>query len=174
MGVANDGSLSWVKNSLWLGLFKVAKPTFLILILINWCCNYYLNAYFKHHWLGKITEYWITVHTQYMLVTLLKLNVCFVVVVVVVHVQLCDPMDCSMPGFPVFHSLQEFIQTHVHWANDGIQPSHPLSPPSPPAFNLSQHQVLFKWVISSHQVAKVLEFQLQHQSFQWTPRTDLL
>ena len=87
---------------------------------------------------------------------------------------LCDPMDCSTPGLPVHHQLPEFTQTHVHWVSDAIQPSHPLSSPSPPAFNLSQHRGLFKWVSSSHQVAKVLELQLQHQSFQWTPRTDLL
>ena len=74
----------------------------------------------------------------------------------------------------VHHRLPEFTQAHVHWVGDAIQPSHPLSSPSPPALKLSQHQGLFKWVISSHQVAKVLEFQLQHQSFQWTPRTDLL
>ena len=83
-------------------------------------------------------------------------------------------MDCSMPGFPVHHQLLEFTQTHVPWVGDAIQPSHPLSFPSPPAFNLSQHQGLFKWVSSSHQVAKVLEFQLRHQSFQWTLRIDLL
>ena len=87
---------------------------------------------------------------------------------------LCDPMDCSTPGLPVHHQLPEFTQTHVHRVGDAIQPSHPLSSPSPPAFNLSQHQGLFQWVSSSHQVAKVLEFQLQYQSFQWTPRTDLL
>ena len=87
---------------------------------------------------------------------------------------LCELMDLSMPGFSVHHQLPEFTQTHVHWVGDVIQPSHPLSPPSPPAFNLSQHQGLFQWVCSSHQGAKVLEFQLQHQSFQWTPRTDLL
>ena len=79
---------------------------------------------------------------------------------------------CSMPGFPVY-LLPELAQTHVHWVSDAIQPSHPLSSPSP-ALNLSQHQGLFKWVSSSHQLAKVLEFQLQHQSFQWIPRTDLL
>ena len=78
----------------------------------------------------------------------------------------CDPMDCSTPGFPVHHQLPELTQTHVHWVNDAIQPFHPLSSPSPPAFNLSLHQSLF-WVSSSHQVAKVLEFLLQHQSFQW-------
>ena len=87
---------------------------------------------------------------------------------------LCDPMDCSMPGLPVHHQLPEFTQTHVHWASDAIQPSHPLLSPSPPTFNLSQHQGLFKWVSSSHQVARVLEFQLQHQSFQWIFRTDFL
>ena len=75
---------------------------------------------------------------------------------------------------PVYHQLPEFTQTHVHRVGDAIQPSHPLSSPSPPALNLSQHQGLFQWVSSSHQVAKVLEFQLQHQSFQWVPRTDLL
>ena len=81
-------------------------------------------------------------------------------------------MDCSMPGLPIHQQLPEFTQTHVHRVSDAIQPSHPLSSPSPPALNLSQHQGLFKWVSSSHQVAKVLEFQLQQQSFQWTPRTD--
>ena len=87
---------------------------------------------------------------------------------------LCDPMNCSAPGLPVCHQLPESTKTHVHWVGDAIQPSHPLSSPIPPALNLSQHQGLFRWVSSSHQVAKVLEFQLQHQSFQWTPRTDLL
>ena len=82
-------------------------------------------------------------------------------------------MNRSTPGLPVHHQLLEFPQTHVHRVGDAIQPSHPLSSPSPPAPNLSQHQGLFKWVSSSHPVAKVLEFQLQHQSFQWTPRTNL-
>ena len=87
---------------------------------------------------------------------------------------LCDPMNCSTPGLPVHHQLPEFTLTHVHWVGDAIQPSHPLSSPSPPAPNPSQHQGLFQWVNSSHQGAIVLEIQLQHQSFQWTPRTDLL
>ena len=87
---------------------------------------------------------------------------------------LCDPMNRSMPGLHVHHQLPESTQTHVHWVSDAIQPSHPLSSPSHPAFNLSQNQGLFKWVSSLHQVAKVLEFQLQHQSLQWTPLTDLL
>ena len=86
----------------------------------------------------------------------------------------CNPMDCSMPGLPVHHQLLKFTQTHVHWVGDAIQPSHPLSSPSPPAFNILQHEGLFKWVTFSHQVTKLLEFQLQHQSFQWIFRTDLL
>ena len=78
---------------------------------------------------------------------------------------LCDPMNCSTPGLPVHHQLLEFTQTHVHRVGDAIQPSHPLSSPSPPAPNPSQHHGLFKWVNSLHEVDKVLEFQLQHQSF---------
>ena len=78
--------------------------------------------------------------------------------------NLCDPMHCSTPGFPVLYHLLEFAQTHVRWVSDAIQPSHTMLSPSPPAFNLSQHQGLFKWVSYSHLVAKVLEFQLQHQS----------
>ena len=77
-------------------------------------------------------------------------------------------MDCSTPGFPVCQQLPELVQTHVHWVDDGIQPSHPLLSPYPPAFNLSQHQGIFQWVSSSHQVAKILELQLQLISF----RTD--
>ena len=86
---------------------------------------------------------------------------------------LCDPMDMDR-GFPVHHQLPELAQTHVHWVSDAIQPSYPLPFLSPPVFDLSQHQGLFKWVSSSHQVAKVLEFQLQHQSFQWIFRTDFV
>ena len=92
--------------------------------------------------------------------------------------QLCptlrDPMNRSTPGLPVHHQLLEFTQTHVHRVSDAIQPSHSLSSPSPPAPNPSQHQSLFQWVNSSHEVAKVLEFQLYHHSFQRTPRADLL
>ena len=92
----------------------------------------------------------------------------------VVSDSFCHPMNWSTPGFPVHHQLLGFAQTHVHQVGDAIHPSHPLSSPSPPAFSLSQIQGLFQWVSSSHQVAKVLEFQLRHQCFQWTPRTDLL
>ena len=83
-------------------------------------------------------------------------------------------MNRSTLDLPVHHQLPEFTQTHVHRVGDSIQPSHPLSSPSPPAPNPSQHQSLFQWVNSLHQVAKVLEFQPQHQSFQWTLRTVLL
>ena len=87
---------------------------------------------------------------------------------------LCDPMNCSTPGLPVHHQLPEFTQIQVHQVSDAIQPSHPLSSPSPPAPNPSQHQSLFQWVNSSHEVAKVLESQLQHHSFQRNARVDLL
>ena len=85
---------------------------------------------------------------------------------------LCYPIDYSTPGFPVLHYLPEFAQTHVHWVDDAIQPSYPLSPLSPYALSLSQHQHLLQWVGSSPQVAKVLEF--QPQSFQWIFRSRLL
>ena len=85
---------------------------------------------------------------------------------------LCDPMDCSTPGFPVHHQLPKLIQTHVQWVSDAIQPSRPLLSSSLPAFNFSLHQGLFKWLCSLHQVAKVLEF--QYRSFQWILRTDFL
>ena len=87
---------------------------------------------------------------------------------------LCNSMDCSMPGFPVHHQLLELAQTHVYPFSNAIQPSHLLLSPSPPAISLSQRQGLFQWVSSSHRVAKVLELQLQHQSFQWIVRTDFL
>ena len=87
---------------------------------------------------------------------------------------LCDPMNRSTPGLPVHHQLLEFTQTHVHRVGDAIQLFRLLSPSSPPAPSPSQHQSLFQWVNSSHEVAKVLEFQLRHQSLQWTPGTDLL
>ena len=90
------------------------------------------------------------------------------------RVRLCDPMDCSTPGSSVFHCLPQFPQIHLHWVSNAIQPSHPLSSSSSPALSLSQHQGLSQWVGSLHQVAKVLELQLQHQPFQWTFRSDFL
>ena len=85
-----------------------------------------------------------------------------------------DPMDCSTPDFSVHHDLLQFVQTYVHGVNDAIQPSHHLSSPSLPALHLSQHQGLFQWVGSLHQVLKVLQLQLQHQSFHWVFRVDFL
>ena len=85
---------------------------------------------------------------------------------------LCDSMDCSTQGFPVLHYLLEFAYINAHWVSDAIQPSHPLPPTLVPALNLSQHQGVLKWIGSSHQLVKVLELQLQHQSFQWIFRVD--
>ena len=87
---------------------------------------------------------------------------------------LCDPKNYSKPGFPVLHYLPELAQTHIQWVSDAIQPSHPLPSPSPPALHLSQHQGLFQRVSSLNQVAKGLELQFQHQSFQWIFRIDFL
>ena len=87
---------------------------------------------------------------------------------------LCDPMDFSTSGSSVLHCIPEFAQIHVHWVSDAIQPSHLLLTPSPPALNLSQHQGLFQWVGSWHQVAKVLELELQYLSFQWILKVDFL
>ena len=116
----------------------------------------------RKFWPGLLRRTWYSVKVQFSSVQLLS------------RVRLCDHMDCSMPAFSVHNQVLELAQTHVHWVGDAIQPYHPLSSPSPPAFSLSQHQGLFQWVSSSHQVTKVLEFQLQHQSFQWIFRTDLL
>ena len=112
------------------------------------------------------------VHYIYVYLNLLLLNICIHMLVQFISVAQscqtpCNPMDYSAPGFPVHHQLPELPQTHVHRVGDVIEPSHPLSSPSPPTPKPSQHQSLFQWVNSSHEVAKVLEFQLQHQFFQW-------
>ena len=110
-------------------------------------------------------EFWILI--SFILHIILETNLVQFSSVTQSCLTLCDPMDCRTPGFPVHHKLLELVQTHVHSVGDAIQPFHPLSFPFPSAFNLSQHQGLFQWAGSSHQVAKVLELQLQHQSFQW-------
>ena len=116
-------------------------------------------------------EFWVFSHSSH------THSLCFSILVVVFVAQSCptlwDPMDYGTLGFPVLHCLLEFAQTHVHWIGDAIQPSHPLSPSSP-VLNLSQRQRLFQWISSSHQVAKLSELQLQHQSFQWIFRVDFL
>ena len=116
----------------------------------------------------------LVLHSQPQVTSMSKKSVSSVSSVAQSCLTLCDPMNCSTPGLPVHHHLLEFTQTHVHRVTDAIQPSHPLSSPSPPAPNPSQHQSLFQWVKPSHEMAKVLEFQLQHHSFQRTPRADLL
>ena len=120
----------------------------------------YIAPYQLKHFKGKLT-FWIIKKNQFSSVA----QSC---------PTLCNNMDGSIPGLPVHHQLLEFTQTHIHWVGDAIQPSHPLLSPSPPTFNLSQHQGLFKWVNSLHHMGKILEFQLQHQSFQWIFRADFL
>ena len=134
---------------------------FLLYFLTDSPSPFCLLTLVPHHFsLGSIKESGIQIPNR--LVILWH----FLVVQSLSRGWLCDPMDCSTPGFPVLLYLPEFAQTHVHWISDAIQPSHSLSSPSL-ALNLSQHQGLFQWVSSLHQVAKVLELQLQHQSFQW-------
>ena len=135
--------------------------------------------YFPEWKLGPMSEceFNLVVHKNHFLMKLIRTeNVWNYCASVQSHSRqtLCNPMDCSTPGLPVHHQLPKFTQIHVHWVSDAIQPSHPLSCPFPPTFKLSQHQGLFQWVSSSHQAAKVLEFHLQHQSFQWIFRTDFL
>ena len=127
--------------------------------------DYICNTYTYIHTWRKITRFWKINSSSYLCWNVFMYSFSSVTQPCP---TLCNPMDCSMPGLPVHHQLPEFTQTHVHWISDAIQPSHPLSSPSPPAFNLSQHQGLFQRVSSSHQVAKVLKFQLQHQSSEYS------
>ena len=141
-------------------------------------CKYYIfyiSSNFYFIWMVNLLKVWPTPHTIFciLLKNCISTMLCSIRFISSVQFSsvaqscpiLCNPMDCSMPGFPVHHQLQELTQTHVYQVSDAIQSSHPLSSLSPPSFNLPQHQGLFKWVSSLHQVAKVLEFQLQHQSF---------
>ena len=146
---------NWLGNAKWGGLVS-AEVVLLRIMMSNFLVFSLVLRRFNRNWYSKCLP-----SVQFSSVAQSCLT-------------LCDPMDCSMPGFPVHYQLPEPPQTHVHHVSDAIQPSHPLSSPSNLAFNLSQHQALFQWISSLHQVAKVLEFQFQHQSFQWTPRTDLL
>ena len=114
------------------------------------------------HWVGDIHTH-ICSKIYLYVQKYIYISICFYFYVRSVAqscLTLCDPMNCSTPGLPVHHQLPEFTQTHIHWVSDAIQPSHPLSSPSPPAPNPPQHQSLFQWVNSSREVAKVLEFQL--------------
>ena len=148
---------------------------FHLLHTISYSFTYIFHSVF---YLSTSTPVWQVPQTNphrypFMSIFVILLLCCCCCSVVQPYLTLCDPMDCSMPDFPVLHHLLALDQTHIHWVNDAIQPSHPLLPPSP-AFNLSQDQGLFQWVTSSHQVAKVLEFQPQHQSFEWTCWTGFL
>ena len=118
---------------------------FFELLVQIFCPLKILGCFSSYYWmLWVLCIFWIQIIYQFSSVAQLCLT-------------LCNPMNHSTPGLPVYHQLLESTQTHVHWVGDTIQPSHPLSSPSPPTLNLSQHQGLFKWVSSSHQVAKVLE-----------------
>ena len=140
--------------------------------------EYYSVTWIGPHFVYPFTCWWTVFYYFFSFIIetvlmVLKISILLCCSVDKSCLTLCEPMDCSLPTFPVHYYLPELAQTYVHWVTDAIQPSHPLSSPSP-AFSLSQHQGLFQWVSSLHQVAKVLELQLQHQSFQWIFRVDFL
>ena len=148
--------------------------------VIQWS-NYPYYALFLV-WMKK-SCWWLMVHRLAFLCCVATISICSpledegsvqFISVAKSYPTLYNSMNHSTPGFPVHHQHLEFTRTHVHRIGDAIQRSHPLSSPSPPAPTPFQHQGLFQWVNSLHEVAEVLEFQRQHQSFQWTPRTDLL
>ena len=169
-------SFEKIYNSIRLKEYIVLIIIIIIKILVRW--NFFLHSVIGHLYFFSVfpipvlqSLFWWAFR---LLIVLMELCMYSVQISCSICLTLCNTMNHSMPGLPVHHQLPEFTQTYVHWVGDAIQPSHPLSSPSPPALNLSQHQGLFKWASSSHQVAKVLEFQLQHQSFQWIFRTDFL
>ena len=162
------------KKKPWVYL-EVMKDVKLFKQLMPWRKGwffYMISSFGKGNWLAAHSSSWVM--AAWLKVTHEFEKVCHLSVQFSSIAQSCPTLcnPCSMLGFPVHHQLLEPTQTHVHQVGDAIQPSHPLSSPSPPAFNVSQHQGLFQWVSSSHQVAKVLE--LQYQSFQWVFRNDFL
>ena len=147
--------------------------------------NIYCEFKYARHWTEKLTHFISWNHLNYFLMWSDYSPLCIIKnteskgnsipsvqfsAAAQLCLTLCDPMDCGMPGFPIHHQLLELVQTHVHWVGDAIQPSHPLSSPSPPTFNLSQHQDLFLESV----LCIMWEFQLYHQSFHWIFRTDFL
>ena len=155
----------WVNSGSW---WWTGKPGLLQSMgwqRVNWTeLNWSESRWYDSFWLSHKTLMHVILSGEYMFVFVIffytiPFSVQFNSVTQLCP-TLCDPMNRSTPGLPVHHQLPEFTQTHVHWVCDAIQPSHPLSSPSPPAPNPSQHQSLFQWVNSSHEVAKVLEFQL--------------
>ena len=144
------------------GICKERKREFgqrWVVTVKRWACSWKPVCWVGKYWQGRRQKSFSSVQVRSVT------QLCLI---------LCDLMACSMPGFSVHHQLPELAQTHVHCVSDAIQSSHSLSSPSPPAFNLAQHDGLFHWVSSLHQVAKVLELQLQHQPFQWIFRTDFV
>ena len=131
--------------------------------------KYFINMNKKCHYINHLNLY-LTRNLKFMLLFLMVLYISDQIRSVAQSCPtLCNPMNSSTPGLPVHHQLLEFTETHVHQVSDAIQPSHPLSSPSPLAPNPSQHQSLFQWDNSSHEVAKVLEFQLLHHSLKEHP-----
>ena len=157
-GIPQARTLEWVAISFsnaWKWTVKVKSLSCVRLLATPWTASHQASLSMEF----SRQEYWSGVPSPGMVSILVSFSVQFSSVAQSC-LTLCDPMNCSMAGLPVYHQLAEFTQAHVHRVNNAIQPSHPLLSPSPPAPNPSQHQSLFQWVSSSHEVAKGLEFQL--------------
>ena len=174
----SPSAVIWSPRKKTLSLF----PSFPHLLTMKWWDQMPWSSFFERWVLRQLFHslLWPSMRGSLVPLCFLRLGWCHTACLLLLsHSIVSDclqPMDCSMPGFPVLHHLLEFAQTHIHQVGDAIQPFHPLSSPSLPAFNLSQHQGLFQWVSSLHHVTKVLDLQLQlqHQSFQWILTVDFL
>ena len=167
--------MCWAKSYTWpfhlyIFLVRVSIQSFVQILLI-WILLLMID--FHKVWTQVLCQIYRCMDFKHFLHFGDRYRYCYCCSGVKSHWTLCDPKSCSMPGSPILHYLPEFAQTHVQWVSDAIQQSHILSPPSPPSLNISQHQGLFQWVGSSQQMAKELEIQHQHQSFQWISRVAL-
>ena len=159
----------WILRSTW----KVGLPSSYLQPFSKINCNSHPPALYVHMFLPVVFFFFlIVIQLTYSIILVSGMQHNDLIYVVIS--DSLQPHGLRIRGLPVHYQLPKFTQTHIHWVGDAIQPYYPLSSPSPPTFNLSQHPGLFKWVSSSHQVPKVLEFHLQHQSFQWIFRTDFL
>ena len=150
----------WLPEAICVAATHFLKPCLPCVFLFPHCClqTWKASESCKHFFLNlRPMDWMLTIFPSYL--TYMQSSVQFSSVTQSC-LTLCDPMNRSTPGLPVHHQLPEFTQTHIHWVSEAIQPSHPLLSLPPPALNPSQHQSLFQWVNSSHEVAKVLEFQL--------------
>ena len=171
---------SWIFSHIYSFISHTHTHTYTFLTYRHILLYFIILTFQSHYW---VISRWFQPKTEnqclaylYMLFTMLTYCIACCCSVAKLCLTPCNPMDYSTSGFLIFHCLPKFSQTHVHWVSDAIQPSHscPLLPASLSALNLFQHQSLFQWVGSSYEMTKVLELQLQHQTFQWIFRVNFL